>query len=169
MGNLSNWRRALCLVAVGLCSRAPAEPLPTDLVESLRGCSGLAAREERLACFDRITAGLQPSAAPAAPPAATNPQARFGFSAERLQRAAATRDPAKIRLDEFRARVARAERMGNGGWRLVLDNGQVWSQVSPAEVIEPEPGSEVVIKPASFGSFLLVDARRHSARMHRLQ
>jgi hypothetical protein len=163
-----------------------------DLAAQMHDCSAITGRNERLACFDRVAATLNavtattgpgataapataaksaPRVAPAVAAAATaaDPQARFGFSATQIEQAREDQEPANQPLQSLTARVSGARRVGNGGWLITLDNGQVWRQVAPSESLDPVAGSSVTIKPASFGSFLMVDGSRHSARVHREQ
>jgi hypothetical protein len=185
---MSAWRHGSAWFAAALLAgsgQAWALSAP-DTTEALRTCATISASEQRLACFDRLAASLAPRpqaaarATPAAPQAATavapavaaaaasaDPVDRFGFGEGRLQRAAAAQEAPKPRLEALTARITAARRMGNGAWRIQLDNGQLWRQVSPSEQLDPQVGSEVKIKPASLGSYLLVDASRHSARVHR--
>jgi hypothetical protein len=172
--------RGIALLGLALAAGGEAVAAATSpgLAEAVRDCSALASRDERLACFDRVAATIPASPTAAASPGAggaslaaaatsPDPQVRFGFSEGQLQRAADEQSPGKSKLEALRARIAAARRIANRGWRITLDNGQVWRQVSPSEYLDPQVGTEVVIQPASFGSFLLVDASRHSARMHR--
>jgi hypothetical protein len=113
-------------------------------------------------------ATVAPTPALAAPANATAEQ-RFGISELQQARAEAAKAEQPEALKELRAKVDKVQHPGNGGLRLTLANGQVWFQVAPSEKIEVAVGDDIVIKPAAFGSFLLVDHDRHSARVHRAQ
>jgi len=111
-----------------------------------------------------------PAAATAtAAPAPLTAEQRFGKSELQQARAEQAKAPPKEELKELRARATSVQRMGQGGLRITLANGQQWYQISPSEKIEVAVGDEIVIKPASFGSYLLVDHDRHSARVHRAE
>jgi hypothetical protein len=169
--------KSAALLALAVGARSAWAVAATDLASLMRECSAITTRDERLACFDHVAETLQAApkdttrVAPAVAAAATStdPRARFGFSATQIEQAREAQAPSKQGLAVLTARVAGARRMANGGWLITLDNSQVWRQVSPSEYLEPTVGGQVTIKPASFGSFLMVDGSRHSARVHREQ
>jgi hypothetical protein len=140
MGNLAAW--SLLLLAAGSAQA-------TDLFAPLRACSEQRDDAARLACFDREIAALQKSS-----PADHQP----------VPAAAA---PAK--LERLTARVKQVQELSYGRKRIVLDNGQIWSQVSSSEQIDLQAGDAVNIRPAMLGSFLLIDPRGRSAKVHREQ
>jgi hypothetical protein len=187
MGNLNTALgaalRATC--ALGLLSLPAIAAHAAEAGGTIAGCRTLRDDAARLACYDRLpdpaaaaparaaaaTQAVAPAiaAAPAPAPAAATAEQRFGISELQQARAEQAKVPPKDELKELRARVATVQRMGQGGLRLTLANGQAWYQISPSEKIEVAVGEEIVIKPASFGSYLLVDHDRHSARVHRAQ
>jgi hypothetical protein len=188
MGNLSNALRALC--ALGMAALPTAGLQAAEAITgTLSGCRTLHDDAARLACYDRLpdpaaapaaagsaqraapAAAAVPTtaAAPSAAPAPLSAEQRFGINELQQARAEATQAPPRAELKELRASVTLVQHQARGGLRLALANGQVWYQVSPSEQIEVAAGDEVVIRPASLGSFLLVDAHRHSARVHRAQ
>jgi hypothetical protein len=199
MGNLNTALgtalRAACalgLTALPIVGTQAAEPTGT-----LAGCRTLREDSARLACYDRLpdpgaarTNAAPAAAAPrvgapaahvatasnvatsAAPTPALAPmtaEQRFGISELQQARAEQGKAPPRDELKELRARVDKVQRMGQGGLRLTLANGQVWYQISASEKIEVGVGEEIEIKPASFGSYLLVDHDRHSAHVHRAE
>jgi hypothetical protein len=185
--------------ALGLAALPSVIAHAAEATGTLAGCRALRDDAARLACYDRLPdpgaartnaapAAAQPRVgAPAAPvaaapavaasaaptatpaPAPMTAEQRFGISELQQARAEQAKEPPKDELKELRARVDKAQRMGQGGLRLTLDNGQVWYQISASEKIEVAAGDVIVIKPASFGSYLLVDHDRHSARVHRTE
>lgn len=179
MGNLTTGARAwpvLSLFTLALPALWPASLQAAEAAAgTLAGCRTLHAEAARLACYDRLpdppgaTVPAVAAAAPAPPAPAPTPEARFGISELRQARAEAAKAPAPPQLKELRAQVTQVHRQAAGGLRLTLANGQVWYQVVASEQLEVAPGDEIIIKPASLGSFLLVDHDRHSARVHRAQ
>jgi hypothetical protein len=158
---------------------------------TLAACRTLHDSGARLDCYDRLpdlaapppaatarasapaaVAPASKAAAPAALPAAApdlTAEQRFGISELQQARAEQAKVPPKEELRELRAKVAKVQRMGQGGLRVTLANDQVWYQIVPSEKLDVSVGEEIVIKSASFGSFLLVDQDRHSARVHRAE
>jgi hypothetical protein len=174
MGNLK--AIAPARLAMALLALLPAaHGAASAAAATLAGCRTLHDDAARLTCYDRLpdpetVAGPAARAtAPVAAPAPATAEQRFGTSELQQARAAQAKAPKPEVLKELRARVDTVQRQGDGGLRLTLANGQVWYQVSPSEKIEVAVGEEIVIKPAAFGSFLLVDHDRHSARVHRAQ
>jgi hypothetical protein len=51
----------------------------------------------------------------------------------------------------------------------ILDNGEVWTFVDPAEDSGLSPGDPITIKKAALGSFLLITPSKHSYHVHRAQ
>lgn len=145
-------------------------------LEPLRTCSTQRDDITRLACFDREVAALllpgptAPEHLPAVGKPEAQPESQFGWSAAEARRYAnreAAPEPA--RLERLTARANKVQELANGRKRITLENGQVWSQIMSSEQIEVQTGDLVTIKPGMLGSFLLIDPRRHSAKVHREQ
>jgi hypothetical protein len=166
MGNLAG---GLLLLAAGVAHTGGS-------LEPLRTCNAQRDDAARLACFDReVAALLQPKpTAPEQPPAAAEPvvqpESQFGWSeAEAHRRANKEAAPAPARLGRLTVRVSKVQGLAFGRKRITLENGQVWTQVMSSEPIELQSGDRVTIRPGMLGSFLMVDPRGHSAKVHREQ
>jgi len=176
-----------CVLAANVlpATQAAAETLPG----SIRACAAVADPTDRLACFDRAVAaaGAPTAAVPAAAPAthaaaattatasttvaapALTPEQQFGASPELQRQKQPQTDPAKPKpLDKLTAAVTAVRSLSTGVMILTLDNGQVWRQVEPA-VMQVKPGDPVTIKPASFGSFWMMDPSGRGCRVKRTQ
>ena len=176
---ISRTLRAVGLSAILVLSQANAAETPARIGRSLAACRALIEDDKRLACFDRniatatecpnqISIAIQPAPAEiGSRPATYSAESRFGISEANRLRGEAAKAAPKPALSKLVARVAIAQRQGNGTWRLTLENGQVWYQILPSESIDAPVGSEVTITPGWLGSFLMVDASGHSARIHR--
>lgn len=164
MGNLA---AGLLLLAAGVAYAGAS-------LEPLRTCSEQRDDAARLACFDReVTVLLQPKSTlhvqpPTPDKPAVQPESQFGWSEAEVRRRAnpeAAREPA--RLERLTERVSKVQELAFGRKRITLENGQVWAQLMSSEPIDLQSGDLVTIRPGVFGSFLLVDPRGHSAKVHR--
>jgi hypothetical protein len=94
-----------------------------------------------------------PSSAPVAA-AASNPEADFGLSGQQRQERAEAAGARKV--DEVSAKIVAIEPSRVGKPAIELDNGQRWRQIEATSWPVFEIGENVVIRKASFGSFLAV-------------
>lgn len=157
-------RPALAAVLLAL----PFTALPAD--PDLAACRSLGDPTARLACYDALAdAGATrgtPTPAPATP-TATDLFGRDGSTAAaELATAAGLGE-----LDELSAAVASVTRATDGRLLLELDNGQAWLQ-SDTRRATVNPGVEVRIRRAAFGSYLLSTTnsdRRSALRVRRIR
>ncbi len=103
----------------------------------------------------------------APPPTFASDPRNFGFSEAQVhaqaQPHAAAEGPVKIE-----AHVAKLIQGGiTGQSLLILDNGQAWMFVDPADGVRLSPGDPVAIKRASLGSFLLLTPSKQSYHVRR--
>lgn len=101
-------------------------------------------------------------------PATVDPVAEFGLTEQQKQRLAPEESRPK-QVESIKATVAVAEQDRYGLWRLTLDNGQVWVQTESALGVRLEAGSEVEIRRASLGSFVLKVPGRPMIRVRRVR
>jgi hypothetical protein len=133
---------------------------------SAQSCTHIADNMARLACYDAAlgvavtTVPPQPAksaspagapiAQPAGPtPSVKTPQDAFGDTGN-LQK-----KPEPVSPKRLTATVDKAVRLGQGYYRLTLDNGQVWqtTQADPAVVFESR--SSVIISRTMMGNYLI--------------
>lgn len=170
--------RQVMLVVVALVhlpvAGAAGAAVSPDALAMLRDCTRQMQNDERLACFDREVsallhssdlAGAAPVPAVLGPPA--SPESRFGMSSASVEHANNPTALAPERLPLLNSRVKLLKDLGYGRLLITLGNDQVWSQVTTAEHVDLKVGDLVVIRPALFGSYLLVDLSGHSTRVHR--
>ena len=135
--------------------------------ERLAACARIADDGARLACYDRLSAGLAPPA-PAAPTADKAPSppaaARAGTDVPRRAAASDAADdfglPPKPapRVSEDRRRtmiIAEVRRTPTRKLVLYMKNGQVWRQTDSKSLPPVRPGTEATIKKGVLGSYLL--------------
>jgi len=151
-------------------------------------CAAIDDEHERLACYDGIfrtparSPSMPPAVAPVAAPAETSaavgttadaavgvgPQADFGLT-EAAKRA---RDPEKANgtmSDSITNTVASVSRRPAGELLVTLENGQVWTQLTPDQRANLAVGDTVTIKKAALGSHLLVTESRYATRVRRVK
>ena len=165
MGNLV--ARSLLLLVAGVAHASGS-------LELLRTCSAQRDEAARLACFDREVAALlqpgptSPQHLPAVAKPEAQPESQFGWSeAEARRHATKEAVPEPARLERLTARANKVQQLAYGRKRITLENGQVWSQIMSSEQIDVQTGDLVTIRPGVLGSFLLVDPRGHSVKVHR--
>lgn len=143
----------------------------------LAHCAGIAAPDDRLACYDKL-AGRAPE------PAATSAAGKVDSTAVGMPAAAsaADRDPANFGLSQVQIHKtpvgpesiqARVVRLSEGQFgargQVVLDNGQTWSFTDAEQDRRLRPGDLVTIKRAALGSFMLTTASKRSYHVRRAQ
>ncbi len=138
-----------CAVAMSAClgAHAFAEDIP-----AARKCAGVTDPTERLACFDAAFAVVP---APAA--------ASFGDNKDLQQKRAPKVDlPKMVELT-----VTKAARLGQGLYRLTLENGQVWETHEADWTLEFKSSDVITISRLPLGSYVISipgKARTVSAR-----
>ncbi len=131
----------------------------------LRRCAARVADTERLACYDRLAAGLQPAAspqktpvtaapkpaaAPASSTAAATAKAEARFGAEVLPRRTETDSPESIR-----SRIVGVLDGWQKGDIFRLENGQVWKCIDDRGSFQTMSNPEVGIRRGFLGSYFM--------------
>lgn len=172
-----------CVFAPMVCA---AEAVPA----SLRQCVTIADPAGRLACFDAalqqlgVTAGAATQGSTAASAAVTagsvaaagtvaataapalTPEQKFGATGELKQKQEPK--PEEPLLEQLTAIIKDVRQAPDGRYVVTLDNGQVWRQITPADMLM-KAGEPVTIHPRTLGSFWLVDASGRGSRFKRIQ
>jgi hypothetical protein len=131
---------------------------------SARSCTGIADQMARLACYDRAF-GVNPVPRSAAPDAATGlpqpasaappstvpkrPEDSFGDTGN-LRGSVKPVLPKRVT-----ATVLNAVALGQGLYRLTLDNGQVWETTETDRAMDFYPSNRVTISRMAFGNYLV--------------
>ncbi len=163
-------KKIIALVALGVSSFAVANPVNT---QALQACTMIENDFKRLLCYDNVVANKPASHAkgnaakrsnqsvqPAQQTTAKNLAAEFGLE---HKIAAESR-----KVEEISAKLVKVDHSARKRAFFTLDNGQVWKQVS-VENFFANPGDTLVIKRASFGSFLMSKAgANRSTRVKRV-
>lgn len=176
-GTASGWRQgALAVLAAGIVLVPAAHA--GDALQNLLACRSIGSDAARLACFDRA-AGTAPAAVAPSPPAAAapassspaaglDPHQTFGLSPVAISQrevAAGTR-PADVA--HISARISQLSSGDAGRQVFVLDNGQVWEQLRPEDVLA-QTGQPVEISRGLFSSYWLKTAAGRGCKVRRLR
>lgn len=168
---------AAAVASVGFCGGALAQNLAPGLIE----CRGIGDDSDRLACFDELAGGLDADrvaasgggeAALASGPVLT-PEERFG--AEDLPETKEKQRKEREKIKSLAASIVDVGRNARGKYVIILDNGQVWRQLSADtdKLRVPKSGAEgmgVEIKRRSFGGHsLYLNGDNRSIRVERLK
>jgi len=145
--------RSFALAAVLFALPAAQAASGDAMTVALKACRAVSDNTARLACFDRLTAGLDaqaPVAARAAAPAAAPKQQTTGYDAGSLsgkdaakparpmvgnpadfggENLPAVADKGPVQLDHVTAPVANVSFNAFGHFTVTLENGQVWRQL----------------------------------------
>lgn len=154
----------LALGATLLVAAPGAAQVPAPL-DALLDCRALPGGPERLACFDRTAAALSAAiderdlVVTDRQQRAANARKEFGrpvgavVPAERERKdAEPARAAVPARID---ATIARAARLANGRWSIVLDTGAQWQQADDRIFArDPRAGMKITITRAALGSYL---------------
>ena len=162
---------AAALLAAGAAACRAASP-----IQELLACRRIEQADVRLACFDRASARLAVSPAPAAaaapdtriaapaaarhppPPAPTatlSAQQAFGLSYSQLTAHEVAVGALPKPVAHIGATLRRISTAADGRWIFALSNGQVWVQQDPDHDLLANPGQHVTIFHQMFGSYWL--------------
>lgn len=179
---------AAITLAAALSVAVPVQAQQTDYeatVRIMRECAKIETLEARAACYDNTIATdrlisrrdaepvqSQPTPQPA-PPRAMAAAAPTGFGAETLPAPRAPR-PGDDQTDSegrYSGRIARAEKMSDGIYRLTLADGAQWQfqDAVPFSYDPPRDGSQISLRRASLGSFLMDYRDQRPVRIRRVQ
>jgi len=171
----------------GLSSLAVSAALAQSLPPSVAACTSEKDSLARLVCFDREVAKYTqtstrvaptpatptvstPPAPPVAvsPPTAPSPSADdFGVSGKLARQREAAKEEVAPVVKELHASVTKISSKPYGELVLTLDNGQVWEQIEKKSSFVIKVGDGIVIKPGTFGSFLLSTTEGATSRVRR--
>ena len=166
-------RKSLIVAGVlaGLATPLAAAPRPVAVLQKLAECRTIVADAARLACFDAAAAAVGEATARNDIVVLDREAVRetrkglFGFSLPKLpffgERDAKDRAEAREVIDEIDGVAAAVRGFGYNQFRIVLEDGAVWSTTEAMTYDTPRVGSKVHIKRAALGSYLLkVDGGR---------
>jgi len=177
--------RALVLsgFAIGICNvqvaAAAEDEKPSPIVQKVLDCRSIAGDAARLACYDSSVREMGQATASGDLTVVDRDQVRkaqrglFGFSLPSLAFLHGGRghhDEQDDDVQEITAKVRSAQRNGDGGWVVSLDDGSRWEQTNAQTLGRwPHAGSTVTIKRAALGSFKMTIDKNPPVKARRLQ
>jgi len=182
---------AIATLGVTIPAQAQQQTDYEAIVRIMRECAKIDAVEARASCYDNTiaterlisrrdaepvpprpsaTSSASPQVATAAAPTAAAPT---GFGAETLPTPRAAR-PGDERTDadgRYASRVTRAEKLTEGIYRLTLADGAQWQfqDAVPFSYEPPRDGSDISLRRASLGSFLMDFRDQRPVRIRRVR
>ena len=148
---------ALLMLAAPGAAFAAQETGPQSQVEAMVRCLDIASVPERVRCYDTAAAALRNGLR-------TGDVAVVDRSEQR--RREGRREGG---VSNLAATIRTAVATGNGGWRLTLDNGQIWQTAEPQVNRPPRAGTAMRIERNIIGSYFLRIAGYPSARVFRIE
>jgi hypothetical protein len=161
-------------------------PLAAELELRMRSCSAVVGRDDRLSCYDSIAADLMKVTAAAeqktSAPARRSPSAGVEhraddsialrpdadsvdlFGREMVQ----TKTDRGGDLHRIESTVTSISRRPRGEHVFVLDNGQVWAEISPGRALY-RSGARVFIERTRLGAYMLSTDAGKATRVRRLE
>jgi hypothetical protein len=162
----------LCIALVALTLTLPMATAAEDdaLTTAVKACAAIRKNAERLACYDSRVYPLATGAAAAAPP---TPSAEEVFGAESSVVATPAQQEAKAppereELSKITAHVTAISTLPRGELQIELDNGQVWRQVDPHELLL-HTGDSVTIARAALGTFRMTTSTGRVSKVQRVR
>lgn len=148
------------LLASGpLLARKPAQTGTPAQVKSLLACRAIADSAQRLACFDRETAGMDKALASKDLVVVDREEANaarrslFGFS---MPTFGGLFGGDEDQVKELDSSITKVGRNPEGGWTLTLADGSVWTQSDDSMIVlAPRNGDKVLVRRRALGSYTL--------------
>jgi len=168
------------LIALGLAGTMGAAwsapgAMAQDLGRALMECRDISDDSDRLACFDSLASGLESGAqvVSEAPAPVLSPEEQFGV--EDLAETKEKKKKERESLKSLTSPVVDIGRNGNGKYVVILENGQIWRQLSAdtGRLRIPGSGAEglsVEIKRRSLGAHsLYLDGDNRGIKVERIK
>ena len=164
----------LALPAAAAAAPKPDKAAQAAILKALADCRAITDSADRLACFDKTSADLVQAESSGAVVVIDRQQIRearrqaFGFDLAALNffnRGLTTEE-----ADSLRDEVSAADQRADGRWVLTLKSGAVWREVeTDPPNRDPHPGSQVLIKRAALGSFVMKVDGQVAMKVKRVQ
>lgn len=164
---------ALAVTAGAAYAAQPKPPGRAELVKELSACRAITDSTQRLACFDKTAAALDEAQSKGEVVVVDRKQVQevkreaFGFNLNTLS--VFNRPGTKEAEDESITAVAKsAFQNATGKWVVTLDNGAIWRQIDDENLSrDPRSGSQIHIRKAMLGSYMMNVDGQPGIRVHR--
>jgi hypothetical protein len=164
----------LWLAAAGAALAQEPQQAP-DVLSRVYACSAIGDDDERLACFDAAVGRLRQAERQGEFAAVDRARAQevqresFGFSLPSVSRLLPRpgRGGDEAPVDNVQMTVERVIARANGFHAFVMTNGQVWAQVQAERASNVRTGTNVTVRKAIAGSYMMSSERGGSA--HRVR
>jgi hypothetical protein len=164
---------ALAVTANASYAASPKPPGRAELVKELSACRAITDSTQRLACFDRTAAALDEAQSKGEVVVVDRKQVQevkreaFGFNLSTLS--VFNKSGGKEPEDDSMTAVAKsAFQNATGKWVVTLDSGAVWRQIDDDSLSrEPHSGSQIHIRKAMMGSYMMNVDNQPGIRVHR--
>lgn len=165
---------AVACAVVGAGTAQAAKPVQVGTpaqVERLMACRGIAAPDQRLACFDRETVAMSQAIASKDLVFVDREKARaasrslFGFSVPSFGGIFGGDDD---EIKEIESTIRSTGRNADGGWIIYLADGSAWSQTDDWPGLDPRPGKKVIVRRGMLGSFRLLIPGQNGIKVKRV-
>lgn len=157
---------SLALASPAVAGQHPpaADAQQSTALDTVLNCRSIAGAVERLACFDRSIDALQSATAKHDIVVVDREVVRktrrslFGFNLP----GGTIFDPSNSKTNEpaeeereINATIRSARVAADGYWVVVLEDGAVWHQTDGTLALAPKPGTTVIIRRATLGSYFM--------------
>jgi hypothetical protein len=162
----------LALGAAGSAFAAKPPPTTAPAVQAVVDCRKIEDSGQRLACYDAATDALTKAQSSGDLVTLDREQRRavrkqaFGFTLPSLAMFdVGEKSEATDSIDET---LSSARQDSQGKWTFVMEDGAVWRQIDDEFLSRnPHPGSAIVIRRATMGSYMLSVDKQPGVRAHR--
>lgn len=154
------------LLSTGSSRAAEQIPGLTQWHASVKTCAALRNETERLNCYDRLAAALEPEAL--APLPKLSPENMFGVQGQLSRESASQQTADRKQIHAITAQVTALSQSADGSLVIEIDNGQTWRQEEGGALMLTV-GDTVVISRAAMSSFRLSAPTRRYARVKRVR
>lgn len=153
---------SLCFVAFAAPAVAQDNPPSPAVLDQVLACGTVTNEAERLACYDSAVAQLRAAHESGNLVAVDRQQVQeierdaFGFSLPSLPQIFRRGDDSGTpEVAEMALTVERVSLRGDGTGTFTMSNGQVWSQIDGMNARHVRVGTQVIIRRATMGSFMM--------------
>lgn len=163
---------ACALIVAGTAqAESPVQTGTPATIERLMACRAVTSPDQRLACFDRETAGVGEALASRDLIFVDKEKARaasrslFGLS---IPNFGGLFGASGDEISQIESVIKSTGRNADGGWIITLADGSTWSQTDDWPGLDPRPGKAAIVKRGALGSFRLLIPGQSGIKVRRI-